>query len=238
MALPTVTLYQPPTRPWGSPNLSPFCAKLETYLRIAEIPHDVKSSNFPKAPKGKIPYVKLDDSYLGDSQLIIERLETLRSAPLDGWLTPEQRAVGHCVRRMLDEGFYFVVMYLRWNSEHTGTIQRAEFVKVLPKALRPMFPLIARSVRKALRSQGTGRHTPDEVMAMGRADIDALATLLGAKPFLLGDRPSTVDASLFAFVAGVLAFPGDSALKAHTAAQANLVGYVARLRAAYWPELG
>ena len=34
-----VILHQPPAA-WGLPNPSPFCAKLETYLRMAEIPFE------------------------------------------------------------------------------------------------------------------------------------------------------------------------------------------------------
>ena len=31
-----ITLHQPPARSWGMPNVSPFCTKLEAYLRMAE----------------------------------------------------------------------------------------------------------------------------------------------------------------------------------------------------------
>ena len=36
-----LTLYQPPGRAWNTPNISPFCAKLECYLRMTEIPYKV-----------------------------------------------------------------------------------------------------------------------------------------------------------------------------------------------------
>lgn len=32
-----VTLYQPPGA-WGIPSVSPFCVKLETWLRMAGVP--------------------------------------------------------------------------------------------------------------------------------------------------------------------------------------------------------
>ncbi len=204
---------------------------------MAAIPHDVRPANFKKAPKGKIPYIKLADDYMGDSQLVIEKLETLRDGTMDAALSAEQRAVGHCIRRMLDEAFYFVIIHLRWNSEHTSTHQRSEFVKVLPKPLRLMYPLIVRSVRKKLHSQGTGRHTHEEVMEFGKADVRALSALLGDKAFILGDQPSTTDASVFAFLSALLTFPGDSAVKAAAAATPNLVAYFDRLRAAYWKDL-
>src|SRR4249919_2501259 len=71
-----LTLFQPPTRPWNTPNLSPFCTKLECYLRMVEIPYKTAAMQIGKAPKGKIPYIaRADGTLVGDSQLIIEELE-------------------------------------------------------------------------------------------------------------------------------------------------------------------
>jgi glutathione S-transferase len=235
--LPKITLFQPPTRPWGMPNLSPFCGKLETYLRMAKIDYDVAPSDMRRAPKGKIPFVKIGDEILGDSQHIIERIESLRDEKMDAWLTDEQRAVGRAIRRMLEEGTYFVLIAARWDSRHTSTLQRSEFVKVLPAPLRPLFPLIARSVRKGLRSQGTGRHTHEEALRMGADDMKALSQLLGDKRYLFGDRPSTFDATAFAFVSAVVDYPGESLLREETRAQKNLLEYARRMKAEFFADL-
>jgi glutathione S-transferase len=236
-ALPSITLFQPPTRPWGMPNLSPFCAKLECYLRLAKIPHAVAPADMRQSPKGKMPYVRIGDELMGDSQLVIERLESLRTPPMDAWLSAEQRAVGHMTRRALEEGFYFVVMSERWNTDITNTVQRQEFTKVLPGPLKLAFPLIVRDVRKKLRGQGTGRHTREEITRMGAADMSALSTLLADKRYLLGDKPSTFDATAFAFVSSVLGYPAPTALKAHTSALSNVAAYHDRMKSELFSDL-
>jgi Glutathione S-transferase N-terminal domain len=38
---------------WGLPDLSPFCVKLETYLRLAKIPYETQVGDPRKAPKKK-----------------------------------------------------------------------------------------------------------------------------------------------------------------------------------------
>ncbi len=43
---------------FGLPNASPFCMKLETYLRMAQLPFEIEPATlqaFNKAPKGKMP---------------------------------------------------------------------------------------------------------------------------------------------------------------------------------------
>ncbi len=70
-----ITLYEFP-RIWGLPNASPFCLKLETYLRLAKIPYETKFVMNPKkAPKAKLPAIKIEDKKLGDSELIIDFLK-------------------------------------------------------------------------------------------------------------------------------------------------------------------
>jgi glutathione S-transferase len=234
MSEPKIILYQPPGRPFGLPNLSPFCVKLECYLRMAGVPYEVRPANMLKAPKGKIPYVDLDGQLVGDSQLVIERLERTRPTPLDAGFSPEARAVGHAVRRMLEEGLYFVAVYLRWARDDGFAVLRPEFVKLLPPPLRMLLPLIRRKVRKSLHSQGTGRHSDAEIQAMGMADLTALAAVLGERPFLMGERPGSWDATVYAFMESIGGFPLDSDVRRHLLGQANLVAYRDRVRAAYW----
>jgi hypothetical protein len=53
---PTIKLFQFP-RMLGVPNVSPFCCKLETWLRIAQLPYEVVETRDPrKGPKGKLPF--------------------------------------------------------------------------------------------------------------------------------------------------------------------------------------
>ena len=52
----------------GVRSLSPFCLKLETYLRLAGIDYEVvRSNDARRAPKGKLPYIIDGDLTIGDS---------------------------------------------------------------------------------------------------------------------------------------------------------------------------
>jgi glutathione S-transferase len=233
-----IVLHQPPTRPWGTPNMSPFCCKLETYLRMAEVPYTAVAADFRKAPKGKIPFVSIDGGALmGDSQLIIEELERrLGDRALDHGLSPRDRATGRIVRRAMEEALYFVGLYFRWKTDEGYALLAPEFKKILPAPLRIAMPLIRRRVKKQLHKQGTGRHTVEEVAAMGAADLGAVAELLGDRPFLLGDRPRTPDATIYAFLEAVLGFPLESAIQV-AASHPNLVAYRGRVRERWWKDL-
>ncbi|HWO21460.1 MAG TPA: glutathione S-transferase family protein [Kofleriaceae bacterium] len=225
-------------RPWQTGSLSPFCIKLETYLRITQIPYKLGKFVRGDAPKGKIPYVRIDGKPMGDSQLVIEELERRLVAEnkpaLDEGLSPRDAALGRIARRAIEEGCYFHLLYLRWIDDDGFGAVRDEFKKLVPGFVAS---LIRRKVRTKLDGQGTGRHSRDEVMALGAADFDAIAELLGDRPYFLGDTPRVIDCTLYAFLEGVLGFPIDSPIKARVAARANLVAYRARIRERWWQDL-
>lgn len=61
---------------FGLPNLSPFCMKVECYLRMGHLEHEVVDCNAPrKAPNHKLPFIKVGNETIGDSTLIMQFLE-------------------------------------------------------------------------------------------------------------------------------------------------------------------
>ena len=229
-----IKLFQTPVA-WGTPNLSPFCVKLETYLRMVELPYEVKPANLTQAPKGKVPYVEVDGKLMGDSQFIIEYLKRTRGDTLDANLTAEQQATGHTVRRMLEESTYWNIVYTRWVDEAGWRAYVPVLETMLPVILgNVMLPVLRRKMFKTLHAQGTGRHTFEEVQKLGKDDVTALATILDNKKYLLGDAPTSFDAAVYAFLVGIIAFPVDSDFKQHTLSQGNLVEYCARIKSRFF----
>jgi glutathione S-transferase len=191
-----------------------------------------------QAPKGKVPYILIEGRLVGDSQLIIDELERRLAAEgkpgLDDGLSPRDAAIGHTIRRTLEEAYYFVGLYARWKLDDAYALMRDEFKKFVPGFV---MPLVRRDQLKKLHAQGTGRHTAEEATAMGCADLDAFAELLGSQQFLLGDRPRTVDCTLFGFLELTLGFPLDSPLQRRAASHENLVAYRRRMRERWWKDL-
>lgn len=221
---------------WSTPDFSPFVIKLETWLRFASIPYERRDGGNPlQAPKGKIPYIELDGKRMGDSQLIIEALTASHAVTLDEGLTPRELAVARMVRRALEEGTYFCAVRLRWIEEDGWLEQYQAFKAMFPAFVAPIaVPMIRRKVRAAAHAQGIGRHGREEVMAMAVADLGAIEALLGEQPFLLGDSPRSVDATVYAFLLAIQRHPGTTAV--HLSARSpRLLAYTERIAARYWP---
>jgi glutathione S-transferase len=89
--------------------------------------------------------------------------------------------------------------------------------------------VVRRGLKKTMHGQGLGRHSREDLYRRGAEDVDAIAALLADQPFFLGERPTTVDCSVFAFTSGALMHPADNPLKERMAGHANLVAYNDRM---------
>jgi glutathione S-transferase len=223
---------------WGIADPSPFCLKVESFLREANIAYEVvpfdPRRSFAKAPKGKLPFIEDEDgTVVGDSTLIIERLSGQRGIDMDAPLDDRQRCVSLAFRRMLDENLYWVAVYSRWFDEPGWSVIRQPFFAEVWWPMRPFAVALARRrVVRALRAQGTGRHSRNEIYALGSEDMQALSRLLGDDTyFFAANRPTLLDLWAHAFVAEIVAPPIDSPLKTATLALRNLTDHFQRLQA-------
>jgi glutathione S-transferase len=229
-----VTLYQLGGA-WGVSSVSPFCVKIETYLRMAGIPFSSRPGDPRKAPRGKVPWIEDEGTVVPDSQDAIEHLKEKYGDTLDAGLSEDERARGHALRRMLEEGTYFCMVHVRWVDEAGWDAYRPFFLPLLPPVVGgPILSLIRRSVVKQLWQQGTGRHPPERIMQMACADYDAVARELGDRDYLFGSTPTSFDATAYAFVASALAFPADSPVRRHVQGHAALARYRERIEERYF----
>lgn len=212
--------------------------KLETYLRMAQLPHKIAKPNMQdlqKSPKGKLPFIEDDGQLLGDSTFIIEHLKAKYGNPLDAHLSPAERATALAFQRLMEENLYWAVLYTRWIEPEGWPKTRAAFFGSLPAPLKWLVPPLARrSMRRQLHGHGMGRHSPQEIHGIGMRDIAALSEFLGDKPFFMGEEPSSIDATAYAFLANLVWVPLESPMYARAKQLPNLEAYCQRMKARYY----
>jgi glutathione S-transferase len=234
-----VTLYKF-TPAWGLPDLSPFVIKLETYLKMANIPYEPVPGDPRKAPKGKLPYIDHDGTSIGDSSFAIEHLEKAFDKSLDKHLSARDKAIAAAFKAQLEEQLYFVIVYQRWKLDEGWNTYLPIMRDVVAKAgvPGPFRGLLLRQIRgktiQYLHGQGMGRHTPDEVDRVGKTIVNSVSEVLGDSPFFLGAEPSTIDATVYAFMLSLMDAPFVSNVKDAAAKKPNLRAYVDRVKAKYW----
>lgn len=233
----TITLYKF-GEAFGLPDPSPFCLKLENFLRINEIAFDLgeldAKSALGKAPKKKLPFVVFENgASMGDSSHIIDKLSKDKNIDMDAPLTANQRAQSHAFRRMLDESTYFCGLYSRWIDDNGWNVVKPLFFgnMGMPSFLSNIITnKIRGDVVKTSVGQGIGRHTKEDVYAHGVKDYQSLSDLLGDDQWFFGTaEPNMLDLWAHAFVLEIIHPPINSALKDGVSDMDNLVQHAYRL---------
>jgi glutathione S-transferase len=236
-AYPPVKLFQFP-RMFAIPNLSPFCCKLETWLRIAGVPYEVVDTPDPrKGPKGKLPFIEDAGRRIADTSIIVEHLVRTRGVDPDARLDASQRATALLVQRTLEEHYAFVVAYTHLVRDEGVRHTRARFDPV-PAIVRPLVAGMVRGrVKKLLWQQGILRHSHKDIIASAVRDWHAVLAVMGDGPFFFGDKPTSVDAIVFGALATSVLTPIESPIRDFLRSQPACVAYAERMRARFFPEL-
>lgn len=222
---------------FGLPEISPYVTKTEVQLKMAGLAYIKQQAMPDTSPKGRLPYIDDGDERVADSTFIRQHLERKHGLDLDAALDERQRAEAWAIERMIENHFTWAVTYTRWMMPENFAKGPAHFFDGAPENIRDALREDVRSrVAENMRIAGLAPHTPEEITELGARSLSALSMLLGWKPYLMGERPSGVDATAFAALAGLLTPFFDSPLRQHALEFSNLVAYVDRMMARYYPE--
>jgi glutathione S-transferase len=233
-----IKLFQFP-RMFGIPNVSPFCCKLETWLRIAGLSYEVVDTPDPrKGPLGKLPFIEDAGVRIADTSLIVDHLTRTRGVDPDAGLDASQRATALLVQRTLEEHYAFVVAYTHFVRDEGWQHMRVRFRSV-PALIRPLVEQAVRGrVKTMLWKQGVLRLADRDIIDSAQRDWRAvLEPMSDGRPFFFGSKPTGVDAIVFASLATTVLSPIESPIRDALRSHPGCLAYAERMRARFFPEL-
>lgn len=193
------------------PSLSPYCLKVETWLRLAGLKYENVDHRMKyKSKKGQLPFIEVNGEEIADSAIIIKELGQRYNTDLDAGLTAEQRNVAHANISMIENHFAWVVKF--WRTKNPSTmltgykmdLQHITDKKWPKPVLEFIFKIKFKRAAKKVKAHGIGVHKPEEIEEFGHNDLCVLSDLLGDKEFFFGDSPTTLDVVAFANLAQVV----------------------------------
>jgi len=217
--------------------------KVETFMQMASIPHttdvgQIRTTSHRQMPYSlrQLPYIEEDGHILADSEKIIEYLNQKYSFPLDNHLGSQERQLSRLLTNLFEQSLYWVILKSRFSDKNNFNVLSSDvFEPMIPPMLRSILPwFIRRRVLKQLNAVGIGKIPLDESYRSGIADIVTATEFLGSKSFFIGERPSTIDAIAYAFLANILWDPFPTPLKQAIENRGQLVRFCERIRSKYF----
>lgn len=224
---------------FGLPDPSPFVVKADVLLKMSGIDYSIDNTViFKKSPKGKLPYIEDNGRFIGDSTFIRWHLEQKYHFDFDKHLSAQAKGIAWSVERLLEDNLYWMLVGIRWCDDANFARGPAIFFSKVPWLIRGLVKkIMRRQVAKSMKVHGVGLHSQQDILAIATKNIEAIAVILGDKPYLMGDAPCGADATCFAFIDGLLCPHFETPIRTVIEKHANLVNYAKRLRTQYYPEL-
>ncbi|MEP2734743.1 MAG: glutathione S-transferase family protein [Erythrobacter sp.] len=222
---------------WGLPTVSPFCLRLDAFLRLTGIEHEAETAPTPfPGPKNKAPWIEYKGKKLGDSSLIIAFLMEEFGVDPDTHLDDSQRGMAVAIQRLVEENLYWAMVYDRWCRTENWPILKGSVLGEIPTPIRMFLaPIARRGVKKQLSGHGMGLHSAKDIECIASRDIDALAAMLGNRPYFFGERPSMADAAVYSLLANIRDVAFTSPMKAMIEGHSNLTAMLDRFKAEVYP---
>lgn len=187
-------------------EISPFCDKIRRVLAWKRLPYEVKNlklletlTRLPQLnPVGKVPALDHDGLVLADSTDIARYLDEKFPDPPLLPTDAVDRARCHILEDWADESLYFYEARLRFTFAK-NIARTAELLLEDERGIMRKLGAVAaqRSMRGVLAKQGIGRKTEETVLREVGRHAEAVAGWLGTRDWLVGDRLTIADISVF-----------------------------------------
>src|SRR5262245_47674737 len=217
---------------FGVADNNGYGLKVFAFLKLTKTPFVQKHVfDASSAPRGQLPYVVDGDETIGDSSTIVAHLMAKYRLTIDGGLSGPQRDMNHLIERMLDD-LYWVMSYSRWKDDRFWPAFMAALLREHPSLSEADLIKAKEFNAQRYHYQGIGRYSPEAAYARGIADLQVLSHLVPPGRFVHGATPTSVDASIYGFVANIHYYDIDTPLRQFVASQRNLVEHCEAIHAA------
>merc|ERR1739838_1104995 len=235
------------TRSPQIPSISPFCLKLESWLKL----HGIKYQNVDhkckfRSRKGMLPFIELNGEEVADSNMIIDTLAKKFEKEMPAQLSQDQKNVQHAMVAMVENHLHWTIVH--WRSKDAENILKGYKLDIqtiigskAPAAILNFFfkYSFCRKGLKKVKAHGLGVHTAEEIEQFGKNDLLVLSEMLGDKEFFFGDEPAMLDMVVFSHVSQLVMVDKEYPCPLRDYVEAdctNLVGSVNRMKDRCWGD--
>jgi len=234
----TVYVCQPPRSEW-IPSISPEFLKVETWLRMMQIPYEhIDHDVLTVSANNQLPHCKIGGKDVPYSNHMTgEIAKAVNKDTSDGTESPlPDNGAQRAFEGLIEGRLHWVLIYLR--ATQANQLPQCDGFQGRWQFLRPIANKVVASKLKAKADhQGIGRQNAADVLATGKQDLRAISAYLGEKDFMAGDQPNLLDATAFAYLSQFWYIPSDNEMKTYIKEQCpNLITYLERMKDKYWPD--
>ena len=227
-----IHLYQLPKLAGKDYSCSPFCLKMELYLKAMNLNYENNFSlELNKSPTGKMPFIEEASRKFADSNLIITHLEKQNGISLNEHLSKEQNAISDAFIRLCEDSLYWVGVYARW-CDGDNKSWKKQFIESanLPKLMSGLvYGAAKKNITRQLKASGLLALANSEIYSRAEKDLKSISDYLNSGEYFFNGKISLVDIVIFSFLQ--MMFDGSCGQKLqYTVEQLDFTNFMASMR--------
>uniref|UniRef100_A0A7E4VX52 Thioredoxin-like_fold domain-containing protein n=1 Tax=Panagrellus redivivus TaxID=6233 RepID=A0A7E4VX52_PANRE len=199
----TVYFYQF-KRPSFAPSVSPYCLKIESYLRGNNIKYETVFVTTERSSKGFVPFIELNGREYADSELILYELQ--KAFNVKDVEDVERAGALRGLMRTFDlEVFFITVSFISQLSKFEEVVGRSLQV---PSLLSKLFAkYYKRRLGNRVKNSSIGSFSETERLQVLERNLIAAENVLGNRKYFGGDIFSVADAAIYGQIGAPYLFP-------------------------------
>eukprot|EP01121_Diplochlamys_sp_Union-15-3_P008533 TRINITY_DN2268_c0_g1_i1.p1 TRINITY_DN2268_c0_g1~~TRINITY_DN2268_c0_g1_i1.p1 ORF type:complete len:330 (-),score=43.36 TRINITY_DN2268_c0_g1_i1:99-1088(-) len=219
------------------PSYHPSCLAAMVYMHFAGIQYELVACNDPTmSPSRTLPVLVISgENPVTDYTSIIRYLEHTVGYGLDKWLNEAQRNDAFAFKCLVEEKLRLCQLFNWWkDTSNTKKIEKLTYPKPMSFPASWLVPWWHKnSILGLLRKHKFVK--PEKVYNQAEVCYEALSNKLGGKEYFFGDKPSTLDAIVYAYLATQYNSPVNSSeLRLRIKKFPNLVNFCSKITKNYF----
>uniref|UniRef100_A0A1I8A5T0 Metaxin n=1 Tax=Steinernema glaseri TaxID=37863 RepID=A0A1I8A5T0_9BILA len=219
------------------PSIDADCLQFMACAKFCAAPINIVSSLAPwKAVKGEFPvFTNGDDTITNISDFIEFLRNSSQDVVLDGDISESERCSFDAFHSLLRKTLYPAQLQFLWvDKSNYATVTHQWYSSKLPFPYNMFY--MERKRRKAQQYISAYGRKENQILTDAIQMINLLSAKLGDNKYFCGDKPSSLDALIFGYLAPFLKLPMPSdRLSLHLSACSNLVRFVESIISIYLP---
>jgi hypothetical protein len=196
------------------PNLSPFCIKIETFLRANSIKYEVVETISSRSKHHLLPYIELNGHQIADSQLIIIKLKEYFK--IKDYKNAKDDAIGRAISRTCEHHTFHVINFFKILENPTAfagmlmTLMDNAFFNLFKPLLQPIIGKVFQGKVRNRIGVSLGLFPKDTMKDLLHRDLQMFEDLLAENKYFFGDKVTEADITVFSHFAVTVYVPLDS----------------------------
>jgi len=236
--IPILYIYPPPNRTQGRDGASMDIEslKIQTILLFSKFEFITMHCCEPgMSPSGKLPFLINEEGEILSGRRLLEEIAKFNSETKQ-LLSEEDESIEKAFSSLVDEKLTLAWLYNKWCDDiNFKTLTLSEYHHLYPKPLSYILAYLER--RKIIKSMLTKKCVlkDEDIYLQAKMTLEAISEKISDNQFFFGQRPTYLDATLFAHLHIILSTPSQqSELRRLVLQYENLVHYTKRIWRQYF----